>query len=141
MCAELKFERNEELKAIIRCQRNIKDYKETSDVLKSFSISSDKSIWSDEVINEYILTVTDRNIYLEGIYRKHLGELPQVLNVSKIPLESIEDFNVDSEEGLEHITIRCNEKQSFKLVHKNKHNSDEATQIKELFFNNDEIFY
>lgn len=140
MSMEFKFERNEELKAIIRCQKKFSNNEETSEVLKSFSVSSEDTNWSEESINEYILTVTDRNIYLEGIYRKVLGGLPEVLNVSKIPLEKIENFDVDKKDEFEHITITCNKDKIFKLIHKSRYNNYEATEIKDLFFTREEEY-
>ena len=74
-----------------KCYRNIKFHETLLNFLANFLMFSTPG----RIINEYILTITNENIYLETIGYSTFGNLPEVINTFKIPISQIKDFCID----------------------------------------------
>ncbi len=75
-----------------KCYRNIKFHETLLNFLANFLMFSTPG----RIINEYILTITNENIYLETIGYSTFGNLPEVINTFKIPISQIKDFYTDN---------------------------------------------
>lgn len=137
---ELKALQNEENKIIIKCYREVKNTEVVLSFLTSFVMASEIFSPSGEVISDYVLTATNKNLYIEEIYHAPYGGVADVANSYKIPFESIEEFKVEKKDELEYITIVAEKKPAFlsrkkrmlSLIYKDPLNENKAMKMKEL---------
>ncbi|MEG1004253.1 MAG: hypothetical protein RSF37_12670 [Clostridium sp.] len=132
----LELDKNETLLSSLVCHTEVSN----SSAVLSFTVSSIISLLAPSsgggVISTYILSLTTDNIYLESIYYTPIGNLPEVNGVTKIPLSTIETFDVKSlhedDYIAEHIHFVSNDKE-YNFIYNNKKNLFKGRKMKELF--------
>lgn len=134
MSRELELEDNEIVRASMKCYREVSNTELVLNFLTNMFVANQSLVAAGEIVSEYIVTLTDKNLYLEGIYHVQLGGLPEGSNLSKIPLKNVEDFIVQEKGKEELVTILVNKGKNLKLIHKNNGWTNDAMKIKELYF-------
>ena len=134
MSRELELEDNEIVRASMKCYRKVSNTELVLNFLTNMFVASQSLVAAGEIVNEYIVTLTDKNLYLEGIYHVPLGGLSEVNNLSKIPLKNLEDFIVEEKGKEELVTILVSKGKNLKLIRKNNGWTNDAMKIKELYF-------
>ncbi|KAI3345231.1 hypothetical protein FDB55_14595 [Clostridium botulinum] len=125
---ELKLESNEKLIATIKCHTKIDKLTQAKGLMINIFIFPIAG-----VCNEYRLTVTDKNIYLEQLSYTIWGGLYDVVHMDKINLENIKKFEVDIlEDNKELIIIGDYEDKYIKLINDNLNGENIATEVSEI---------
>lgn len=134
MAINIKLENNEQIISRISCYRKITNIEVVNSFLLNFFVCTNTTPAVGQIVDDYILTLTDQNIYLESIYYSPWEGIYSVMNTSKIPLKKIVSFDVYQDKEDEYIIIKSNENKELKLIIKDEKSKENAKEIK-LYIN------
>lgn len=91
------------------------------------------------VVNDFKLSLTPDNLYIQAIEYAAWGGLPEVLYTNKIPREDIKTFKVISEENKEFINIIVAGDEELNFIRDNEQKNDLALIMAEIISDDKDI--
>lgn len=134
MAVNIKLENNEQVISRISCYRKITNIEVVNSFLLNFFVCTNTAPLVGQIVDDYTLTLTNKNIYIESIYYSPWEGIYSVMNTSKIPLKKVVSFDIYKENKDEYIVIKSNENKELKLIIKDKKSREKAKEI-ELYIN------
>ncbi|MBO3445522.1 hypothetical protein [Clostridium sp. CCUG 7971] len=129
MAINIKLENNEQIISRISCCRKITNIEVVNSFLLNFFISTTTTPMVGQIVDDYILTLTNKNIYLESIYYSPWEGIYSVMNISKIPLKKVVSFDLYKDKKDEYVIIKSNENKELKLMIKDDKSKEKAKEI------------
>jgi len=112
----------------IKCHKNIKNSTKIVNFvtnLLSFGVAG-------MVTNDFKLTLTSENLYIEAIGYATWGGLPETMYTDKISRENIKSFEVKSEYSEEIIVINTTDDKTMTFIRDNEKNNNLAFEMGRL---------
>lgn len=134
MAINIKLESNEQIISRISCYRKITNIEVVNSFLLNFFVCTTTTPVVGQIVDDYILTLTNKNIYLESIYYSPWEGIYSVMNTSKIPLKKLVSFDLYRDKKDEYIIIKSNENKELRLIIKDGKSKKRAKEI-ELYIN------
>lgn len=134
MAVNIKLENNEQVISRISCYRKITNIEVVNSFLLNFFVCTNTAPLVGQIVDDYTLTLTNKNIYIESVYYSPWEGIYSVMNTSKIPLKKVVSFDIYKENKDEYIVIKSNENKELKLIIKDKKSREKAKEI-ELYIN------
>ncbi|MFW2490618.1 hypothetical protein D2A34_11610 [Clostridium chromiireducens] len=91
------------------------------------------------VVNDFKLSLTPDNLYIQAIEYAAWGGLPEVLYTNKIPREDIKNFKVKNEENKEFITIIIVNDEELNFIRDNEQKNDLASIMAAIISNSKNV--
>lgn len=113
---------DEEVVCSINSYRNIKTATKMGNILANMLTGG----IAGGIVNDFKLSLTPDNLYIQAIEYAAWGGLPEVLYTSKIPREDIKIFKVKNEESKEFITITLVDAEELNFIRDNDKKNDLA---------------
>lgn len=134
MAINIKLENNEQIISRISCYRKTTNIEVVNSFLFNLFVCTTTTPAVGQIVDNYILTLTNKNIYLEGIYYSPWEGIYSVMNTLKIPLKKVLSFDLYKDKKDEYIIIKSNENKELKLIIKDEKSKEKAKEIK-LYIN------
>ncbi|WP_042273252.1 hypothetical protein [Faecalimicrobium dakarense] len=119
---------NENILCSINCYKAVKN----SEVAISFIANLFAGGVAGSVTNDFRLTLTDRNLYIETIGYCAWGGLPEVISVEKIPRGDVKSFKVKSVDSNEVIELTPNQNKTIVFIRDNEKNDNLALKMSSI---------
>lgn len=118
-----------------------KDIKSSGKVIGNFITNLFTAGVAGSIANNFKLTLTPENLYIDTIEIVAWGGLPETLYTDKISREDIQSFEVKTEGTRELITITTNNDKAMTFIRDNEKNNDFALIMATLISENKKIKY
>lgn len=115
---------NEYIVATINLYRKVNRTELISSFLSDFIIDSTSNISDKDIIRDYILTLTNTNLYLQSISNNC-----KVIKTSRIPLSNIESVLVKKHNNKEYLRITLNNHKNLIFIHPNMQRKSEISHL------------
>jgi len=112
----------------IKSHKNIK----TSTIIANFFSNLISFGVAGMVTNDFKLTLTAENLYIEATGRATWGGLPEIMHTDKISKEDIKSFEVKIEDSEEVITITTKDEKNMTFIRSNEKKDNLASEMMKL---------
>ncbi len=117
---------------IVKSHKEVNNSKVISNVIGNILANSLGSV-GGRIVNDFTLTLTDKNLYIDGNSYSTWGGVPETNNEEIIPIKDIASFNVEEENKENVITIITNvNARKIKFICNNEDEHKMATKMYEL---------
>lgn len=128
----IKFFNNEEVICSIKSYRDVK----TTNVITNFFANFISWGVAGMVTNDFKLTLTQENLYIEAKGHATWGGLPETMYTDKIAREYIKSFEVKIEGSEEFIEIQTKDEKTMTFIRDNEKNNNLALEMAKLISKN-----
>lgn len=128
------FFNNEEVICSIKSYRDIK----TTNIITNFFANFISWGVAGMVTNDFKLTLTPENLYIEATGHATWGGLPETMYTDKISREDIRSFKVKTESSEEFIEMQTTDNKTITFIRDNEKNNNLALEMAKLISKNKE---
>lgn len=129
MGMNFELENNEKVISRINCYRKVTNIEVVNSFLLNFFVSTTTAPIVGQIVDDYVLTLTNKNIYIESIYYSPWEGIYSVMSTSKIPFSKVVSIDMYKDKKDEYIIIKSNENKELRLIFKDKKDIEKFKEL------------